>query len=158
MRKLISALCLGASFMLPVTALALTANQTVQKVVEVKNPDGTVQVKYVDADMVSPGEKIVYTLIIENDGAAVATDLVLIMPVPSEVKFVEGSATNSGTIVSYSADGGQTYSARNGLMALNSDGSVRVAETEDITHIQWKITDPIQSGNRDSLSFQGVLK
>lgn len=158
MRKLVSTLFISASFLVAGTGLALTAEQSVQKIVEVQNMDGTKRIEYVPADVVAPGETIVYTLTIENDEQLPATDLVLTMPVPSEVKYVEGSATKTGATLSYSADDGQTFFSRNELKVIQSNGVSRNAQSEDVTHIRWVVSGPIQSGNRDSLSFHGILK
>lgn len=158
MRKFISTLLMGGSFLIAGTALALTAEQSVQKVVKVQNADGTTRIEYVPADVVAPGETIAYTLNLENDDLQPATDLVLTMPVPTEVKYVEGSAAKTGATISYSVDNGETFSSRKELKVIQSNGGYRIAQSEDITHIRWVVAGPIQSGDRDSLSFQGILK
>lgn len=158
MRNIVSALFFGVSFMIPISATALTAQQTVNKVVEIKNDDGSTEIRFEPASLVSPGERIVYSLNIENDGAESATDLVLTMPVPSEVEFVEGSADKKGTTVSYSTDGGETYSDRLELRVITVEGRSRAAQSEDITHIRWELSGPIEAGGTDVLSFQGILK
>ena len=158
MRNIVTALFLGVSFLNPISASALTAHQTVNKVVEVKNEDGSTAISYEPANLVAPGEKVAYSLNIENDGGEPATDLVLTMPVPTEVKFVEGTAQKLGTTVSYSTDGGETYSDRIALRVITADGRSRAAQSEDITHIRWKLSGPIDVGGSDILSFQGILK
>ena len=83
--------------------------------------------------MVIPGERVVYTLSYTNDDAAPATDLILTMPVPSEIKYMDGSATLDGARVVYSADDGKTFASRTGLRVIGLDGNSRTALSEDIT-------------------------
>ena len=146
---LMSALC-GSAF-------ALTASQTVQKEVEITKADGTTEISYAPADLVAPGERIVYALNIENDGVQPATDLVLTMPVPDEIKYMEGSARKTGAVVTYSADNGQSFAARDSVTVVEGLVS-RVAQSEDITHIRWKLAGPINAGEVDTLVFKGILK
>ncbi|WP_409432910.1 hypothetical protein ACJ3XI_11975 [Litorimonas sp. RW-G-Af-16] len=138
-------------------AFALTATQKVEKEITTTAPDGTVTTKLIKAELVTPGEKIVYTLDIINTNDAAATDLVLAMPVPSDVKFIEGTAERPGTIVRYSADGGETFVARDALTLTSATGS-RPATADDITHIQWQIAGPINVGASDAVSFKARLR
>ena len=99
-----------------VSASALSATQKVEKEITIQQADGTSVTKRVDASEVTPGEKIVYTVAYTNDSAEAATDLVLAMPVPSDVRFLEGSANRSGAVVRYSADGGKTFVERETIL------------------------------------------
>jgi len=118
-----------------VSANALTATQKVEKEITVQQADGTSVTQRVSADQVTPGEKIVYTVDFLNDSAEPASDLVLAMPVPSDVRFLEGSADRDGAIVKYSTDGGASFfeqllaaeRAQRALMILRtSNGKLRV--------------------------------
>jgi len=158
MRHLTLALMMAGSFLTATTASALTAKQTVEKEVVVQMPDGTENITREAAEMVVPGERVVYTLNFMNDDAAPASDLVLTMPIPSEVKLIDGSAVQQGTKVVYSVDGGQSFATRNTVSVANADGSSRSASAEDITHIRWTVPGPVAVGETGSLSFKGILK
>ena len=158
MRHLTLVFIASASLMASMSASALTAKQSVEKEVVVQMPDGTESVSRAPAELVIPGERVVYTLSFTNDDAAPATDLVLTMPVPSEIKYMEGSATTEGASLVYSADGGKTFTTRTDLRALGTDGSVQTATAEDITHIRWTVAGPVAVGETGNLSFKGVLK
>jgi len=151
-----TALVLTAAMALSAPTMALTASQTVQKEVITVAEDGTETISYASADMVTPGERIAYTLNYMNDKAEPASNLVLTMPVPEVVVFVEGSARGTGTQMSYSVDGSNFYPRE----ALNVmvDGTSRPASAEDISHIRWNIVGPIDSGAAGSLAFSGTLK
>jgi len=158
MRKIITtAICSLACFS-PVFASGLTASQTVEKEVVLQNEDGTTEIKYVSADRIAPGEKVLYSLNVSNDGSEAATNLVLVMPVPEEVKFVNGSAQKSGSTVSYSVDGGESFGAWSDLSVKLTNGLVKGASADDVTHIRWDVVGPIEPGTTDVLSFKGTLK
>lgn len=158
MRKLLIGLVSGVSLFASVTSMALTAQQSVQKELIVKNADGTTNTTYVPADMVTPGETILYSLNIFNDKNEAATDLVLTMPVPAEVKYVDGSAIRPDANVTFSVDDGKTFSPRNSLQVLQDNGVARPALAEDVTHVRWNLAGPVQIGSSDVLSFKGILK
>jgi len=137
---------------------ALSATQTIEKESTVIGDDGTSRIVRTPADKVVPGERVVYTLNFTNDDAQPARDLVLTMPVPSEVAFIEGTADTSGAIVTYSADNGDSFAERQATIKMDSDGSIRPAQAADITHIRWNVPGPVAVGDNGQLSFSGVLK
>lgn len=143
-------------FTAPVSAL--TASQVVEKEIVVINDDGSETTRRTPADTVVPGERIVYTLNYQNDKSEAANDLVLTMPVPGEVKFIEGSADNRASVVTYSADGGQSFASRQTLTVQTADGEWSPASSGDVTHIRWLIAGPVQAGQTGQLAFKGTLK
>lgn len=141
-----------------VSANALTATQKVEKEITVQNPDGTNSTKLVSADEVTPGEKIVYTVSYTNTSAEAATDIVLAMPVPTDVRYLEGSADREGAVVRYSTDGGASFVERDALVLPAVGGGTRAASADDITHIQWRIAGPVPVGTRDEIKFKARLR
>lgn len=141
---------------LPVSAL--TATQIVEKEVVIQNADGSSQTMRAPAEKVIPGERIVYTLRYVNDGAEAATDLVMTMPIPKEVTFIDGSAQRDGAETVYSVDGGATFAPRDTLAVSGFEGATRAASAEDITHVRWTVTGPVQSAEAGELVFKGTLK
>jgi len=139
-------------------AHALSAVQKVEKEVVTTNDAGEKTVSRVPAERVTPGETVVYTVEFLNNSNAPATDLVLAMPVPTDIRFLEGSAERPGATILYSTDGGSTYATREALKLPAVDGGTRGARSEDITNVQWTIKGPIAVGQRDSVAFKGRLK
>ncbi len=140
------------------SAHALTATQKVEKEVTITQADGTSITKRVAADKVTPGEKVVYTVDLLNDSSEPASDLVLAMPVPSDIRFLEGTADREGAIVRYSVDGGASFTVRDALVLPAVGGGTRPAGPDDITHIQWRIAGPVPAGGTDFVAFKGRLK
>lgn len=148
----------AASAVLAFSAQAgMTAKQKVERVVVEEAADGTVNVKLLPAETVVPGEKLAYTLEWSNDGESAAENVVLNVPVPREVSYIEGSATATGVSVTFSADGGTTFAARDAL-TVERDGNVLPAAAEDITDIRWTFTDVVEKNSTGSLVFKALLK
>jgi len=139
-------------------AHALEAEQRVLKEVVVQQADGTEKRSYVAADLVTPGTTVVYALVFRNDQPDPAEDIVLVMPVPPEVAYIEGSATNRMAAAEFSADGGATFVPRERLSVRDTDGQIRTAEATDITHVRWSVANAIMPGETGQLWFRGVLK
>ena len=137
---------------------ALTASQSIQKEVITTQADGTETVSYESADTVVPGERVVYTVNFENNRDEAETNLVLTMPVPAEVNYVEGSASEAAGQLTFSADGGASFAGRNALKVENVSGDRVDASAKDITHIRWLIAGPVNPGESGAISFTGVLK
>ncbi len=139
-------------------ALAMSAAQSVEKEVKVTNTDGTFTYTYEDAKLVVPGETIRYRLDFINDGDTPVSDLVLKMPVPAEVIYVEDSAGGISGDVLFSADGGQSFYTRSGLNVITEDNAPRPAASDDITHVRWVVAGPVAVGEEGVLYFKGVLR
>ena len=108
--------------------------------------------------MVTPGTTVVYALVFRNDQAAPADDIVLVMPVPEEVAYIEGSATNRLAVTDFSADGGTSFAPRESLSVTDATGVVRAAAADDITHVRWTVANAVQPGETGQLWFRGTLK
>ena len=157
MRKLLALLAAAPLALAPAFA-SMTARQTVEKEIVTVAADGRETVKRLPADKVTPGETVVYAIKYRNDGAAPAADIVLVMPVPKEVAYVEGSVAGEETAsVSFSADGGETYVAR-GRLTVVEGGEARPARGDEITHIKWTLTAPVAAKAEGEVSYKAVLR
>lgn len=151
---LISAASLMA-FGLP--ASALTASQSVYKEVAMPNDSGPPVLTRIPAETVTPGDTVVYALDFTNDQAQEVTNIVLTMPVPSDIDYIEASASEDGAEVTYSADNGESFASRDEVMIAEND-EMRSAKAAEITHIRWRVTDVIEPGESGELVFKGRLK
>lgn len=88
---------------------------------------------------VQPGDVIRYTLASENAGDKPASDLVVTQPVPDQTAFVADSARANGAALTYSIDGGQTFSSQPMIEETQPDGSVKMvpAPAEMYSHVRW---------------------
>lgn len=140
------------------TASALTATQSVFKEIVKTNAAGEQSYERVDANTIIPGDRVIYALSYANDAAEAADDIVLTMPIPEVINYIDGSANTDVANILYSVDGGASFGARTVLMVLGDNGVMRPASSEDITHIRWSLTEPISPGEQGELSFTGLLK
>lgn len=161
MKKLSLATSLATIAFLQFAALgadaAMTAKQTVEKEIVVRNANGAETVTRAPADKVTPGETVIYSIRYRNDSGEAASDIVLVMPVPKEVAYVEGSVTGGDTSVAFSADGGKTYVAR-GRLTVEEGGTTRPARGDEITHIRWTLATPVPPGDTGEVSYKAILK
>lgn len=135
----------------------LIAEQMVEVAVVTVDENGEETRAYSAADAVAPGDEVRYSLVYENSGAAPAEAVSLVMPVPSEVTYIERSAGGTPSAITYSADGGTTFAARESLI-LGDGESARIASAEEITHIKWAFSDPIPAAAAGAIQFSAVLK
>jgi uncharacterized repeat protein (TIGR01451 family) len=145
------------ALLLPVAAWAADGVSLVSKVFVERvetTADGRSVTTRAEPDVVIPGDRLVFELSYRNEGAEPATDLVLTNPVPDSVSF-SGSDDQSAEV---SVDGGKTWGALSSLTVVLADGIARPAEAADVTHIRWKLNDPVPSGGTGELSFRGVVK
>ncbi len=138
-------------------AAELTATQVVEKEIVVRDADGAETVKRQPADKVTPGETVVYSIKYRNDSGEPASDLVLVMPVPKEVAYVEGSVAGGDAAISFSADGGDTYVAR-GRLTVVEGGETRPARGDEITHIRWTLAASVPPKAEGEVSYKGILR
>jgi len=156
MKKLMLASIVFALTASPAMA-AMTAKQVVEKEIVTRAANGAESVKRVAADKVTPGETVIYSIKYSNDSAESASDIVLVMPVPKEVSYVEGSVSGDDTSVAFSADGGKTYVAR-GRLTVEEGGEQRPARGDEITHIRWTLTQPVPAKGEGEVSYKAILR
>lgn len=104
--------------------------------------------------VVVPGDKLVFVLAYRNQGTAPAKSFVITNPMPSAVAF-QGDADRTAVV---SVDGGKSWGALAQLKARNADGSLRAAQSDDVTHVRWAFAQPIPVGGSGKLMFRGVVK
>ncbi len=135
----------------------LVATQSVERVIVEKSADGKETVRFGPADRVAPGDEVFYNLDFINDSSDPATNVKLVMPVPTEVAYVENSATGEGAEIAFSIDGGKTFTQR-GALTVSIDGEERLAKADQITHIRWSYSEDIAPGAKGGVGYLAVLK
>lgn len=88
---------------------------------------------------VQPGDTITYTITYNNTGTDNATNVVIIDAVPTYTTYITGTASGTGTTITYSHDGGSTYDS---------------SETPPVTHINWTRGLLINGTTGQTVSFQ----
>jgi uncharacterized repeat protein (TIGR01451 family) len=132
--------------------VALTSEIFVERTTTDAN--GRQNVSLESPSVVTPGDPLVFVLRYRNSAASPATDFVVTNPIPENVSYI--SSGSAGSVLS--VDGGQSWGDLAGLNVRNADGTTRPATAADVTHVRWRIAQPIPPGGEGELRFRGVVK
>jgi len=138
-------------------AAGLKANQIVEVATLTIDERGNDAVIFAPATEVEPGQQVRYSLTYANEGPDAAENVSLVMPIPSEVTYLEASVSGAPGNVTFSADDGQTYAKRDALLIAEGDDA-RIANASEITHIKWAFVTPIAPADTGAISYMAVLK
>lgn len=131
--------------------VALTSVVMVERTVTVEGRTKTV---LEPPRTVTPGDRLRFTLTYRNGGARPAADFVAVNPIPASVAYA-GEASPGASV---SVDGGRGWGALAALTMPAEDGKRRPARAEDVTHVRWKLSQPIPAGGGGTFGFRGVVK
>lgn len=109
--------------------------------------------------VITPGDRVVFTLKYKNQGTLPATGFRATNPMPGPVQFV--SALEEWAEVS--VDDGKKWGKLADLTvkAKSADGLAdvsRAAAIEDVTHVRWVFPNAIPPGGEGTLSYRGMVK
>jgi uncharacterized repeat protein (TIGR01451 family) len=130
-------------------------SNAVFKETEIKTATGKIERKLVPADVVTPGDRIVFVMGYSNAGDKPAEKVVITNPVPAQVTYLGGVNDNEPIV---SVDGGKFFAALTALTTKNADGTTRAARASDVTHVRWLIARALTSGETGKVSYRGQLK
>ncbi len=151
------ALAMLGVFSAPAQAAGLKATQSVELATLSVDADGAETLSFAPATDVEPGEQVRYRLTYTNEGVDAADNVSLVMPVPAEVTFLEGSISSNAAQVTFSSDNGESFAARESVLIKDGETD-RVATSAEITHIKWIFAEPIAPTESGAISFMAVLK
>ena len=106
---------------------------------------------------VKPGEVLDWQILSSNDGTAEARDYKAVGHIPEGTAFVSGSANaESGSTVTYSIDGGKTYSSQPVVEERQPDGTVKrvPAPASMYTEVRYEWSDALAAGGKLSASYK----
>ncbi len=110
---------------------------------------------------VKPGEVLDWQIVSSNDGTGAARDYKAVGHIPAGTVLVAGSpAAESGSVVTYSIDGGQTYSTQPVVEERQPDGSVKkvAAPVSMYTEVRYEWSDAFAPGGKLSASYKVRVK
>lgn len=113
------------------------------------------------AESVQPGEVLEWKIVSENDGTAPARDYKTIGHIPAGTSFVAGSAAaEGGSVVTYSIDGGKTFSALPVVEEKQPDGTVKKvpAPVSMYTEVRYEWSDKLEAGATLTASYKVRVK
>jgi hypothetical protein len=110
---------------------------------------------------VHPGEILDWKITSANEGDGAAREYKTIAHVPAGTSLVAGSATAEyGAQVSYSIDGGKTFSAQPVIDEKQADGTVKrvAAPVSMYTEVRYEWADPLAAGSTLNASYKVRVK
>jgi uncharacterized repeat protein (TIGR01451 family) len=154
MNRLILALTLALIPAAAAAASQVTLTSHIALVRTTAGPNGKAVVSYEEPKLVTPGDRLLFTLDYSNVSAKAADNFVVTDPIPQGVAFM--GHESSGAQVS--VDGGKTFGPLASLKVADPSGSARQALPADVTHVRWSFTRPIAAGEHGELRFEAVVK
>ena len=110
---------------------------------------------------VKPGEILDWQIVSSNEGSGDARDYKAVGHIPAGTALVAGSAAGeSGSRVTYSIDGGKTYSTQPVVEQRQPDGSVKMvpAPVSSYTEVRYEWSDALAAGGKLSASYKVRVK
>lgn len=110
---------------------------------------------------VKPGEILDWQIVSSNEGAAEARDYKAVGHVPAGTALVAGSAAaEGGSRVTFSIDGGKTYSTQPVIEERQPDGTVKKvpAPVSMYTEVRYEWSDALAAGGKLSASYKVRVK
>ena len=136
---------------------ALDIKVTAEVEVKTKGDGGAEQTKRIPAAKVPPGVPVIYTLSATNTAREPAGDVAITDPIPAHMKYVDGSATREGAVLTFSVDGGKTFAAAEKLK-VTAGGASRPAGPDDFTHVRWLLSKPLAPGESRAVEFRARVE
>ena len=106
---------------------------------------------------VKPGEVLDWQIVSSNEGSAEARDYKAVGHIPAGTSLVAGSAAGEhGSTVTYSIDGGKTFSTQPIIEEKQPDGSVKkvAAPVSMYTEVRYEWSDALAAGGKLSASYK----
>jgi uncharacterized repeat protein (TIGR01451 family) len=110
---------------------------------------------------VKPGEVLDWQIVSSNEGGAPAHDYKAVGHIPTGTVLVSGSAAGEGgSTVTYSIDGGQTFSTQPIIEEKQEDGTVKrvPAPVSMYTEVRYEWSDALAAGGQLSASYRVRVK
>ena len=131
----------------PILALAMTAAAQAQTAPVTLTTDiavvrtttdaaGKAVETYAKPDVVTPGDRLRFTVQFRNTGTAPATRFVITNPLPPQVTL---ETLTDGADATVSVDGGKTFKTLATLRVTDAAGMARPATLSDVTHLRWTV-------------------
>jgi uncharacterized repeat protein (TIGR01451 family) len=103
--------------------------------------------RFVPARMLEQGQVVYYTLRITNQTSVPLRNVAVVQPVPANTTYLADSASGPGADVTFSGDGGRTFSPAGSL-----------AQAPHYTHIRWQLRNPLAPGATALARFRATFR
>jgi hypothetical protein len=122
-----------------------------------KNGQTKIEREYVKQTLVGEELLAVVNYTYRKDDAIKEKEIVFDLPVPKEVFYVENSVKDE-KYVWFSVDNGKNWSRFSDLRMTESDGTKRIAQGKDVTHLQWRMQKTLKKGDVGTLEYKIIIR
>ncbi len=115
----------------------MMAEPDLELIAELRVPQSAGESIFVPARVFEQGQEIDYTVRITNPGAQPMEHVTVVQALPTNTRYVAGSATGAGADIQFSINGGRSF-ARPAALRSMRDPALPAAPAE-YTHIRWQL-------------------
>lgn len=115
--------------------------------------NGKEQIQLETPNKVLPGDKLIFQTNYRNTGSVAVSQFIVTNPVPAAVAWT-GEVTPGAV---ESVDGGKTFAPFAQLKVKGPNGTMRPAQTSDVTHIRWTVAS-IAPGAAGLVKYRGMVR
>ena len=103
------------------------------------------------AEHLRPGDNVIFVV---NWTAAHGREFVVTNTMPQTVTF-QRSANSDQDV---SVDGGRTWGRIDDMRVRESDGGLRMATPEDVTHLRWRVPPALAARGSGQITYRGIVR
>jgi len=118
---------------------------------------GRSSARFAPARALKEGQELYYTLRIRNPSTEFARGVVVVQDIPKNTTYVPASAAGPGAMITFSADGGQSFAPEGQLRVTDAAGVSRPALPRDYTNIRWQLRNALAPGAIALARFRAVF-
>ena len=115
----------------------VVVSSALERIVAAAPDDGAPDVQIASGTVASHADQLIVSVRFTNVSAFVVDHVRITSPIPSDVKYVPGSASGPGSEVLFSVDNGRTFARPAELTLPAHNGGARLADAADYTHVRW---------------------
>ncbi|MFM2372180.1 MAG: hypothetical protein RIS85_1902 [Pseudomonadota bacterium] len=103
------------------------------------------------AAQLRPGDNVIFVV---NWTAAHAREFVVTNTMPPAVVFQRSAEADQDV----SVDGGHTWGRIEDMRVRATDGTVRSATPEDVTHLRWRVPPALAARGSGQITYRGIVR
>jgi hypothetical protein len=134
----------------------IVVSSALERIVAAAVDGGAVDVQVTSGTIASHADQLIVSVRFTNVSQSVVDHVRITSPVPTDVKYVPGSASGPGSEVLFSVDNGRTFGRPTELTLPAPDGGARAADAADYTHVRWVLNAPLDAGATGVARFRAV--
>ncbi|MBJ6122100.1 DUF11 domain-containing protein [Sphingomonas mollis] len=117
--------------------------------------DGTTRIALVAPRRIVPGDQVVVQVVYRNAGRQPIDGLVIANPLPQGLAYRDAGAASAAPELSVD---GRTFGTLATLRVPVAAGGTRPAGVGDVTHVRWRVPNPVAAGSSGQFAFRAIVR